>query len=131
METKRSPDVADYLAPDGSEIRLLVEVPAGGLAHCRLPAGATSKAVAHRSVDELWCFTAGNGQVWRKSNGREEIVEVGPMVSLTIRCGTHFQFRNTGEAALELLIATLPRWPGKEEAFSVVGCWPDPGTTGP
>jgi hypothetical protein len=39
---------ADYLAPDGSEIRLLPAMKGGGLCHCTLPVGRTSSPVAHR-----------------------------------------------------------------------------------
>ena len=45
---------ADYLAPDGSEIRLLPTMKGGGLSHCTLPAGRTSSPVAHRQVEEIW-----------------------------------------------------------------------------
>lgn len=44
----------DYLAPDGSEIRLLVSGEHGGFAHCVLPAGRMSAPVRHRTVEELW-----------------------------------------------------------------------------
>ena len=33
----------DYLAPDGSEIRLLLEAKGGGLAHCILPVGKVAR----------------------------------------------------------------------------------------
>ncbi|MEK6283898.1 MAG: hypothetical protein AABN95_26395 [Acidobacteriota bacterium] len=37
LKLKTLPEQYDYLAPDGSEIRLLPDVSGGGLAHCRLP----------------------------------------------------------------------------------------------
>ena len=48
------PTAPDYLAPDSSEIRLLLDCPEGGVSHCTLPAGATSLAVRHKTVDEVW-----------------------------------------------------------------------------
>ena len=51
------------------------------------------KAVAHRTVEEIWFFLAGRGQMWRRQDDHEEIVTVEPGVCLTIPLGTHFQFR--------------------------------------
>lgn len=114
----------DYLAPDRSEIRLLAEVTGGGLAHCTLPPGGVSLAVRHRTVEELWYVLSGRGEVWRSHQGEEHVVEVEPGVSLGIPCGAHFQFRARGEAPLQILIATIPRWPGAEEAVPVPHHWP-------
>jgi quercetin dioxygenase-like cupin family protein len=66
FETKRLPEKADYLAPDGSEIRLLPTMNGGGLAHCTLPPGGVSKPVYHRTVEEIWYCIKGDGEVWRK-----------------------------------------------------------------
>ncbi len=117
------PAAYDYLAPDGSEIRLLATHDAGGLAHCRLPAGHVSEPVRHRTVVEIWYVLAGRGQVWRKDGADEETVEVEPGIALTIPVGTSFQFRTLGDRALELMIGTFPRWPGAHEAEPVEGCW--------
>ena len=57
---------ADYLAPDGSEIRLLPTMKGGGLCHCTLPVGKTSSPVAHQNVEEIWYVIEGEGEVWRK-----------------------------------------------------------------
>ncbi len=43
-------DTYDYLAPDGSEIRLLLDLEGGSLAHCTLPPGRISVAQRHRTV---------------------------------------------------------------------------------
>lgn len=58
-ETKDLGESVDYLAPDGSEIRLLPSLPHGGLAHCTLRPGGVSKAVRHRSVEEIWYVLEG------------------------------------------------------------------------
>lgn len=115
----------DYLAPDGSEIRLLPEVGGGGLCHCTLPKEKISKAVSHKTVDEIWYFISGKGQVWRKrSECHQSVVDVGPGSSLTIPSTTEFQFRNTGKEPLCLLIVTIPRWPGPQESVDVEkGYW--------
>ena len=112
------------IAPDGSEIRLLHELTGGGLSECTLPANRVSLAVAHQTVEEIWLFTSGCGQVWRKLDQVEEVLDVKKGVSLTIPLGTHFQFRNTGSTPLKFIISTMPPWPGDEEAYTVQGKWP-------
>lgn len=76
FETKALRAAADYLAPDGSEIRLLPTMKGGGLCHCTLPAGKTSSPVAHRQVEEIWFVISGDGEVWRKNAATEETVRV-------------------------------------------------------
>ena len=100
------------LAPDGSQIRPLPEVSRGGLSHCTLPPGAVSMAVRHATIEEIWYFIAGSGQVWRRREAFEECVDVEPGTCLAIPTGTHFQFRNSGHEPLEFVIATMPPWPG-------------------
>lgn len=94
------------------------------MVHCTLPRGAVSMAVVHATVDELWYCLAGTGQVWRRREGAESVVDVEPGVSLSIACGTHFQFRSTGDTDLRLVIVTMPPWPGAEEARRVRDHWP-------
>ena len=108
----------DVLAPDGSEIRLLHSLAGASVVHCTLPVGAVSIPVRHRTVEEIWFFLAGQGQVWRKQGERAEVLDVAPGVSLTIPLGTDFQFRNTGDGPLEFIIATTPPWPGADEAVA-------------
>ena len=111
-------------APDGSEIRLLLETTRGGLSHCTLPPGAVSLAMRHKTIEEIWYFLGGVGQIWRKLDGREEVVPVEPGVSISLPTGVHFQFRNTGQDPLIFVIATLPPWPGMDEAIRVDDHWP-------
>lgn len=54
MHTKVIASEYDYLAPDGSEIRLLADLEGGGLAHCTLPSGRVSVAQRHKTVEEIW-----------------------------------------------------------------------------
>jgi mannose-6-phosphate isomerase-like protein (cupin superfamily) len=123
FKTKQLPAAYDYLAPDGSEIRLLAEVQGGGLCHCTMPAGGVSKAVSHRTVEEIWYCLSGRGQVWRRLAESEECVDVSPGISLSIPVGTAFQFRTIGSEPLCFLIVTIPRWPGPEEALPAQGAW--------
>ena len=123
FETKKIGAAPDAVAPDGSEVRLLGSLARGSMAAFRLRPGAVSRAVAHRTVEEIWCFTGGRGRVWRKLGDREEIVEAAPGLSITIPTGTHFQFRCDGDEPLEAVAITMPPWPGAEEAFAVAGIW--------
>jgi mannose-6-phosphate isomerase-like protein (cupin superfamily) len=115
----------EVTAPDGSLVRILAGCSRGSMARFTLPAGAVSVAVAHRTVEELWVFTAGQGRMWRRGpEGTEEIVAVGPGLSLSIPAGTRFQFRADGAAPLVAIAVTMPPWPGEHEAYAVDGCWP-------
>ena len=123
MDTRSLPCEYTALAPDGSEITELVAVTGGSMVHCRLPKGATSMAVKHRTVEEVWYFLEGHGQVWRQNETAESVVDVRPGVSLSIETGTHFQFRNTGDENLCFVIVTMPPWPGEDEAVRVDDFW--------
>lgn len=123
LQTRAFKEEADYLAPDGSEIRLLPTMKGGGLCHCTLPAGKTSSPVAHRHVEEIWYVLEGEGEVWRKASEAEEVVTISTGTSLTIPPRTAFQFRNTSVSPLRILIATMPPWPGPQEAEKADGIW--------
>jgi mannose-6-phosphate isomerase-like protein (cupin superfamily) len=119
LETKRLPAQRDAVAPDGSDVRVLLGVSAGGLAHFELAPGETSVAVAHRTVEEIWFFLKGRGEMWRRSGERDEIVEVYRDLCVTIPLGTEFQFRSVGSEPLAAVGATMPPWPGAGEAIFV------------
>jgi mannose-6-phosphate isomerase-like protein (cupin superfamily) len=123
FETRSIAAKPDAIAPDGSEVRLLCSLPRGSFAAFRLAPHAVSKAVAHRTVEEIWYFTAGYGRIWRKLVDREEITKVAPGVSITIPTGTQFQFRCDGREPLEAIAVTMPPWPGADEAYAVPGEW--------
>jgi mannose-6-phosphate isomerase-like protein (cupin superfamily) len=116
----------DVLAPDTSEIRLLVSTSGCSMAHGTLPPGRVSLAVVHRTVEEVWYVTEGRGQVWRKLGSHEEVVDVAPGTALTIPTGTHFQFRTIGPEPLRFVMCTMPPWPGEEEAVRVADYWAVP-----
>jgi mannose-6-phosphate isomerase-like protein (cupin superfamily) len=121
--TKVIAEAPDAIAPDGSEVRLLGASARGSMAAFRLAPGAVSKAVVHRTVDEIWHFIAGQGRMWRRLGEAEEVAEVARGVSVTIPTGTHFQFRCDGSEALEAVAVTMPPWPGANEAYPVPGKW--------
>jgi mannose-6-phosphate isomerase-like protein (cupin superfamily) len=122
-ETRRLPAAFDVLAPDGSEIRTIGRVGGASLVHCTLRPGAVTEAVRHRTVEEVWYCVAGHGELWRRSGQSEEVTQLVPAVGVTIPLGVEFQFRSTGAVALELVIATVPPWPGADEAVAVTGPW--------
>jgi mannose-6-phosphate isomerase-like protein (cupin superfamily) len=93
------------------------------MAHFELAPNRTSKAVTHRTVEEIWYFVSGRGQMWRKQNEHAAIVDVYPGVSLTIPLGTQFQFRSFGSEPLAAVGVTMPPWPGDGEAIIVKGEW--------
>ena len=127
MQTSTLPAERTALAPDGSEIRELVAVKRGSLVHCLLPPGATSRAMVHATVEEVWYVVAGRGQVWRADETGESVVEVAAGGALSIETGCRFQFRNTGDDDLCILIVTMPPWPGAHEARPARGRWPAAG----
>jgi mannose-6-phosphate isomerase-like protein (cupin superfamily) len=113
----------DHIAPDGSEIRSPFSMKHGTVCHCRLPADRVSLAHHHKTVEEFWYVIKGQGQVWRKLDKSELITDISPGKYLNIPVGTHFQFRNTGSEPLEIMIFTMPPWPGPSEAVDVEGVW--------
>ncbi len=120
QQINSSPDV---IAPDGSEVRILCQAERGSMAHFTLPPKPVSRAVAHHTIDEIWYFITGCGRMWRHLGTREEVVEVGPDLSITILVGTHFQFRSDGDEPPTAIGATMPPWPGDDEVYTVEGPW--------
>jgi mannose-6-phosphate isomerase-like protein (cupin superfamily) len=123
LTTKHLPAFPDAIAPDGSAVRVLVQLSGGSLAHFELAPGQTSRAVAHRTVEEIWFFLQGRGEMWRKLNGHEELTPVEAGVSITLPVGTQFQFRSLGREPLTAIGITMPPWPGESEAYAVAGAW--------
>jgi mannose-6-phosphate isomerase-like protein (cupin superfamily) len=121
--TNRLETIPDAIAPDGSEVRVLCSTSRGSLAHFTLPPGAVSKAMAHHTVEEVWYFLSGRGQMWRRWHDHDEIVDVEPGVAITIPVGAHLQFRSLSPEPLTAVGTTMPPWPGQDEAFAVGGVW--------
>jgi mannose-6-phosphate isomerase-like protein (cupin superfamily) len=123
FQFKTLPAASDYLAPDTSDIRLLNGFDTGGLCHCTLGIGKVSLAVKHKTVSEIWYCLSGKGEIWQMKNEASEVRQFGAADSFTIHPGNSFQFRNTGNENLCILIVTMPKWPGTDEAEMVNSYW--------
>ena len=123
FQTMTLPADPTVTAPDGSDVRVLLGLAGGGMAHFQLAAGQTARAVAHRTVEEVWYVLEGRGRMWRRAGDREEVTELKPGVCLTIPLGTHFQFRAAADQGVSALAITMPPWPGPDEALWVPGPW--------
>lgn len=121
--TTRTPSERTAIASDGSDVRALLRLAGGSMAHFELGAGKTSRAVTHRTIEEIWYVLSGHGHMWRKPGEREEIVALEPGMCLTIPLGTHFQFRASAAGPISAVGVTMPPWPGEGEAVPVAGPW--------
>jgi mannose-6-phosphate isomerase-like protein (cupin superfamily) len=124
FETKRIGDEPDTIALDGSEVRVLCGLMRGGMAVFTLAPQQVSRAVAHRTIEEIWYFIAGRGRFWRRSGATEDVAEIEPGVSISIPTGASFQYRCDGGEPLVAVAVTMPPWPGGDEAYPVAGIWP-------
>lgn len=121
--TRHLPAAPDVVAPDGSDVRVLLRTGRGSMAHFELAAGRASDPIRHRTVDEIWFVLSGRGEMWRSQDGREEVVTLEPGVCVSIPVGTHFQFRASDAGPLAAVGVAMPPWPGDGEAIAVAGKW--------
>ncbi len=121
--SRQLPQDRDVAAPDGSDVRILLGLAGGGMAHFTLAPGAVSTAVCHRTVEEIWYIVGGRGEMWREQAGHAAVTALTPGLCLTIPLGTRFQFRATGPEPLSAVAVTMPPWPGEGEAVAVTGPW--------
>ena|SRR6266496_1489550 len=124
FDTERLGIAPHVIATDGCEVRVLCATSRGGMALFTLAPRAVGKAVAHRTIEEVWVVIRGSGRMWRKAGEREEITALAAGVSVSIPTGTHFQLRSDGAEPLEAVAVTMPPWPGEGEAYIVAGKWP-------
>lgn len=116
-----SPDV---IAPDGSEIRLLVDSRQGAvkssLVEVTLGVGEITRPVWHRTVEEVWYVLEGTGKVWRCPPDTPPesayIADVSPGDVLVIPTGWRFQFSAEPSNPLRFICHTTPPWPVEDEA---------------
>ena len=93
-------DLPDVTAPDGSEIRLLIDqrhqASAASMVEVTLPAGQVSRPVWHQNVEEVWYVLQGHGEVWRCPPEADPdlyaAVAVKPGDSLVVPPRWRFQF---------------------------------------
>jgi mannose-6-phosphate isomerase-like protein (cupin superfamily) len=130
-ETMTLPARPTVVAPDGSDVRVMLGLTAGGMAHFELAAGEVSIAVRHRTVEEVWYILAGRGEMWRCHGTDETTVDLAAGVCLTIPLGTEFQFRSHGPGPLTAVAVTMPPWPGAGEAIRAFGPWAPTLVPGP
>ena len=117
-------DLPDVTAPDGSEIRLLIDrrhqASAASMVEVTLPAGQVSRPVWHQKVEEVWYILQGHGEVWRCPPDTDPAlygaVAVKPGDSLVIPPRWRFQFSASAAEELCFLCFTVPPWPGHDEA---------------
>jgi mannose-6-phosphate isomerase-like protein (cupin superfamily) len=119
---RRRREAYDDIAPDGSEIRLLVgaaeAATKAGLCEVTLAAGEVSRPVWHQTVEEIWYVLEGIGEVWRSQPNQSDAapVKVAKGDALTIPTGWYFQFSASPAGPLRFLCYTVPPWPGPDEA---------------
>lgn len=90
----------DATAPDGSEIRLLLDerhhAQKASMVEVALAAGQVSRPVRHLQVEEVWYVLEGRGQVWRcppdAGTASVPAVSVASGDALVIPVGWSFQF---------------------------------------
>jgi len=121
-DTRTVVDRPGVTAPDGSTVVPLLATERGSMARFELEAGRTSKAIRHRTVEEIWTVVEGRGEMWRQAGKHESIAELVPGTCLAIAVGMSFQFRSTGSEPLAVIAVTMPPWPGDDEAELVEGC---------
>ena len=117
-------DLPDVTAPDGSEIRFLIDqrhqASAASMVEVTLPAGRVSRPVWHQRVEEVWYVLQGHGEVWRCPPSADlasyAAVRVNPGDSLVIPPRWRFQFSASDSEELRFLCFTAPPWPGDDEA---------------
>jgi len=124
FDTRQLPGAPDAVAPDGSDVRILLALARGSMAHFELGAGRVSRPVAHRFVEEIWYILHGQGQMWRRQAERQQTVPLRSGTCVSIPAGTHFQFRADSSGPLAAVGVTMPPWPGAGEAYEVSGAWP-------
>ena len=114
----------DDIAPDGSEIRFLIDQRHGGhrgsMVEVTLPSGQVSRPVWHQTVEEIWYILEGIGRLWRcppdADHSAIAAIGVEPGDALTIPTGWRFQFSSSPNEPLRFLCVTIPPWPGLDEA---------------
>lgn len=120
----RRSEQPDTIAPDGSEIRFLIDhrhqAQGASVVEVTLPPGQVSRPVWHQTVEEIWYIMEGDGQVWRCPTDTDPsnvaAVAVKPGDALAIPTGWRFQFNSSESGPLRFLCVTIPPWPGLDEA---------------
>ena len=131
MQTRPLPENAEARSPAGAEIRYLLASTTGDMIHSTVPPGQVNRATVHATVSEFWHVLSGQGEIWRRGDGEEDVTALTPGVSIDIPVGTAFQYRCTGTEPLRFLCITMPPWPGDAEATRIDGPWAPTAPVGP
>lgn len=123
MKNIALPDEFDTTSPAGAKVCLLVGNETGGMIHSTVPPFQTNRAVIHSTVDELWFVLEGHGEIWRDNGEESSVTSLTPGVSIELRKGTKFQYRNVSSENLKFVCITIPAWPGEHEASYIDGIW--------
>jgi mannose-6-phosphate isomerase-like protein (cupin superfamily) len=113
----------DAIAPDGIEIRHLVDQPQGArklsVAEGSLPAGQRSAKVCHTAYEEVWYFLSGSGvfHLHRPGAAEEEAIPVGPGDVVLVPPMHGFWAENTGRERLIFLLCGSPPWGDGQEVL--------------
>ncbi len=118
----RRSETPDAIAPDGAEIRILIDQPQGAtrlsVAEALVKPSTRTACVSHKTIEEVWYIVRGTGRFHRlpPDGSKEEVEDVGPGDALLIPTGCGFWVENTGLNDLVFLCCDAPPWPGHDEA---------------
>lgn len=122
LKSQRS-EIPDAIAPDGAEIRVLLDRLQGAmrlsLAEALVKPGERTACVSHRTIEEIWYIVGGTGRFRRLApdGNDEQTAEIALGDALLIPTGYRFWVENTGHDDLIFLCCGTPPWPGHEEAI--------------
>ena len=99
----------DYISPSGAaEIRLLIQQEHGEITHALVPPSSTSEVSVLRGRTEFYFTAKGVGRLRCADGEREEEIELSPGTAVQLPAGVHFQYDNSGEDPVEILLAVVP-----------------------
>ena len=122
LKSARS-EAPDAIAPDGAEIRVLLDRAQGAtrlsLAEALVKPGERTACVSHKTIEEIWFIVRGVGSFHRLTpdGENEETAVVVPGDTLLIPTGYRFWVENIGPDDLVFLCCGTPPWPGNDEAI--------------
>ena len=107
MDRSRLGAIEPFITLDGSSIRELAHTGQQSLAEATVPPGGETEAHFHRTSEELYFFTGGEGRM----KFGEEIVEVAAWDCVTIPPGVEHKLWNSSETdPLTLLCCCSPAY---------------------
>jgi len=122
LKSERS-ETPDAIAPDGAEMRVLLDRPQGAtrlsLAEALVKPGERTACVSHKTIEEVWYIVRGAGRFHRLTpdGAEEQADDIAPGDALLIPTGYRFWVENTGPDDLVFLCCGTPPWPGHDEAI--------------